>query len=180
MKKETLYLIGGSGFIGKNLVRCLSPFYGITVFDKYIDTQFFSNYPQVQTCRLDLVIDKVPTNYPVPEFIINLASVVTAERITPTVVEIDSTKKEEQKDENLQIITSPMVGTFYSSDAPDKPAYVKVGDKINKGQVVCIVEAMKLMNEIESEFDGEVVEVCAKNEEMVEYGAPLFKIKALK
>ena len=110
----------------------------------------------------------------------NDISVVTAERITPTVVEIDSTKKEEQKDENLQIRTSPMVGTFYSSDAPDKPAYVKVGDKINKGQVVCIVEAMKLMNEIESEFDGEVVEVCAKNEEMVEYGAPLFKIKALK
>lgn len=108
----------------------------------------------------------------------NDISVVTAERITPTVVEIDSTKKEEQKDENLQIITSPMVGTFYSSDAPDKPAYVKVGDKIHKGQVVCIVEAMKLMNEIESEFDGEVVEVCAKNEEMVEYGAPLFKIKA--
>ena len=61
----------------------------------------------------------------------NDISVVTAERITPTVVEIDSTKKEEQKDENLQIITSPMVGTFYSSDAPDKPAYVKVGDKIN-------------------------------------------------
>ena len=110
----------------------------------------------------------------------NDISVVTAERITPTVVEIDSRKKEESEDENLQIITSPMVGTFYSSDAPDKPAYVKVGDKIHKGQVVCIVEAMKLMNEIESEFDGEVVEVCAKNEEMVEYGAPLFKIKALK
>ena len=108
----------------------------------------------------------------------NDISVVTAERITPAVVEIDSTKKEEQKEENLQIITSPMVGTFYASDAPDKPAYVKVGDKIHKGQVVCIVEAMKLMNEIESEFDGEVVEVCAKNEEMVEYGAPLFKIKA--
>ena len=70
-----------------------------------------------------------------------------------------------------------MVGTFYASDAPDKPAYVKVGDKIHKGQVVCIVEAMKLMNEIESEFDGEVVEICAKNEEMVEYGKPLFKIK---
>ena len=107
----------------------------------------------------------------------NDISVVTAERITPTVVEIDSTKKEEPKDENLQIITSPMVGTFYSSDAPDKPAYVKVGDKIHKGQVVCIVEAMKLMNEIESEFDGEVVEVCAKNEEMVEYGEPILKIK---
>ena len=107
----------------------------------------------------------------------NDISVVTAERITPTVVEIDSTKKEEQKDENLQIITSPMVGTFYSSDAPDKPAYVKVGDKINKGQVVCIVEAMKLMNEIECEFDGEIAEILVKDGEMVEYGKPLFKIK---
>ncbi len=107
----------------------------------------------------------------------NDISVVTAERITPTVVEIDSTKNKEQKEESLETITSPMVGTFYASDAPDKPAYVKVGDKIHKGQVVCIVEAMKLMNEIESEFDGEVVEICAKNEEMVEYGKPLFKIK---
>lgn len=80
MKKETLYLIGGSGFVGKNLIRCLSSFYDITVFDKYIDIQFFSNYPQVQTCRLDIVINGVPTNYFVPDFIINLASVVTAER----------------------------------------------------------------------------------------------------
>ena len=101
----------------------------------------------------------------------NDISVVTAERITPTVVEIDSTKDKKQKEESLETITSPMVGTFYASDAPDKPAYVKVGDKIHK------VEAMKLMNEIESEFDGEVVEICAKNEEMVEYGKPLFKIK---
>ncbi len=107
----------------------------------------------------------------------NDISVVTAERITPTVVEIDGTKNKKQKEESLETITSPMVGTFYASDAPDKPAYVKVGDKIHKGQVVCIVEAMKLMNEIESEFDGEVVEICAKNEEMVEYGKPLFKIK---
>ena len=86
-------------------------------------------------------------------------SVVTAERITPTVVEIDSTKDKKQKEESLETITSPMVGTFYASDAPDKPAYVKVGDKIHKGQVVCIVEAMKLMNEIESEFDGEIYEI---------------------
>ena len=107
----------------------------------------------------------------------NDISVVTAERITPTVVEIDSTKDKKQKEESLETITSPMVGTFYASDAPDKPAYVKVGDKIHKGQVVFIVEAMKLMNEIESEFDGEVVEICAKNEEMVEYGKTLFKIK---
>ena len=70
-----------------------------------------------------------------------------------------------------------MVGTFYSKPSPDKEAFIKVGDKVKKGQVVCIIEAMKLMNEIESEFDGEVVEICAKNEEMVEYGKPLFKIK---
>ena len=61
--------------------------------------------------------------------------------------------------------------------AEDAKEYVKVVDKVSKGDVLCIVEAMKLMNEIESEFDGEVVEICAKNEEMVEYGKPLFKIK---
>lgn len=79
--------------------------------------------------------------------------------------------------EELQVITSPMVGTFYESATPDKPAFVKVGDKVKKGDVLCIVEAMKLMNEIESEFDGEIVEICVKNQDMVEYGKPLFKIK---
>lgn len=83
----------------------------------------------------------------------------------------------EKKEEDYKIIKSPMVGTFYASSAPDKAPYVKVGDKIHKGQVVCIVEAMKLMNEIESEFDGEVVEICVNNEDVVEYGKPLFKIK---
>lgn len=78
---------------------------------------------------------------------------------------------------DLKVITSPMVGTFYASSAPDKPPYVKKGDKISKGQVVCIVEAMKLMNEIESEFDGDIVEVCVKDGDVVEYGMPLFKIK---
>ena len=74
-------------------------------------------------------------------------------------------------------INSPMVGTFYASSAPDKPAYVKVGDKVKKGQVVCIVEAMKLMNEIESDVDGEVVEILVNNEDMVEFGQPMFVIK---
>ena len=84
---------------------------------------------------------------------------------------------EEKKEENYKVIKSPMVGTFYASSSPDKDPYVKVGDKISKGQVVGIVEAMKLMNEFESEFDGEIVEVCVKNEEVVEYGTPLFKIR---
>ena len=79
--------------------------------------------------------------------------------------------------ENFKVVKSPMVGTFYASSAPDKDPFVKVGDKVKKGQVLCIVEAMKLMNEIESEFDGEIVEICVENEEVVEYGKPLFKIK---
>lgn len=84
---------------------------------------------------------------------------------------------EEKVEENYKIIKSPMVGTFYASSSPDKDPDVKVGDKVKKGQVVCIVEAMKLMNEIESEFDGEIVEICVNNQDMVEYGTPLFKVK---
>ena len=86
-------------------------------------------------------------------------------------------KKEPVEEENYKIVKSPMVGTFYASPAPDKPPFVSVGDKVHKGQVLCVIEAMKLMNEIESEYDGEIVEICMKNEEMVEYGTPLFKIK---
>ena len=81
------------------------------------------------------------------------------------------------KEENYKIVKSPMVGTFYASSSPDKEPFVKIGDRVHKGQVLCIVEAMKLMNEIESEFDGEIAEICVKNEDVVEYGTPLFKIK---
>lgn len=86
--------------------------------------------------------------------------------------------KEQQKcEENYKVIKSPMVGTFYSKPAPDKDAFVKGGDTVKKGQVLCIIEAMKLMNEIESEFDGEIVKVCVNDGDVVEYGMPLFKIK---
>lgn len=74
-------------------------------------------------------------------------------------------------------ITCPLVGTFYSAPAPDAEDFVKVGDYVKKGQVVGIVEAMKLMNEIESEYDGIVEAVLVENESMVEYGQPLFIIR---
>jgi len=74
------------------------------------------------------------------------------------------------------IVTSPLVGTFYVSAGPDKPVFKNVGDSVKKGDVLCIVEAMKVMNEIASEFDGTLAEVIAKNESMVEFGASLFRI----
>jgi len=74
-------------------------------------------------------------------------------------------------------ITSPMVGTFYRSESPDSDPYISVGDQISKGTIVCMIEAMKLFNEIESDVNGEVVEVVAENGELVEYGQPLFRIK---
>ncbi|WP_347939895.1 acetyl-CoA carboxylase biotin carboxyl carrier protein [Peribacillus simplex] len=79
--------------------------------------------------------------------------------------------------ENLHKITSPMVGTFYQSPAPDSPAYVKTGDKVTGDSIVCIVEAMKLFNEIEAEVSGEIVEVLVKEGQLVEYGQPLFLVK---
>ena len=76
-----------------------------------------------------------------------------------------------------KVVTSPLVGTFYSSPSPDAENFVKVGDTVKKGQVLGIVEAMKLMNEIESEYDGIVDAILVKNEEVVEYGQPLFRIR---
>lgn len=81
------------------------------------------------------------------------------------------------EDKNLSTITSPMVGTFYSSASPESPAFVQVGDTVSKGNIICIIEAMKLMNEIESELDGTIVECLVKDGDMVEYGQPLFKVK---
>lgn len=75
------------------------------------------------------------------------------------------------------LVRSPIVGTFYRSASPDGPNYVEIGDVVKKGQILCIVEAMKLMNEIESEVDGRVLEVLVENARPVEYGQPLFRIE---
>jgi acetyl-CoA carboxylase biotin carboxyl carrier protein len=80
-------------------------------------------------------------------------------------------------DAGLHIIKSPFVGTFYASPGPGKPVYSKVGDKVKAGQALCVLEAMKIMNEIDSDINGEIVEICVDNESLVEFGQPLFKIK---
>ncbi len=75
------------------------------------------------------------------------------------------------------ILTSPIVGTFYAASSPDSPSFAEVGSRVRKGQVVCIVEAMKLMNEIESDVDGTIVEIYPQNAQAVEFGEPLFAIR---
>lgn len=80
-------------------------------------------------------------------------------------------------DAGLHVIKSPFVGTFYSAPSPGKPIYAKVGDKVKVGQPLCVLEAMKIMNEIDADINGEIVEVCVDNESLVEFGQPLFKIR---
>ena len=79
--------------------------------------------------------------------------------------------------EDLAEMATPFVGTYYSAPSPDTDPFVKVGSRVSKGQVMCIVEAMKLMNEIESEYNGEVVEILATNGQPVEFGEVLFRIR---
>ncbi len=79
--------------------------------------------------------------------------------------------------EDLIEISSPMVGVFYAAPTEDADPYVQVGDRVKKGQTLCIVEAMKLMNEIVAETDGQIVEICAQNGQVVDFGCPLFRIK---
>lgn len=81
-------------------------------------------------------------------------------------------------DPNLKEIVSPIVGTFYTAPSPDSPAYVKVGDTVDDDAVVCIVEAMKVMNEIKAELSGTIVEICVENGQAIEFGQALFKVKA--
>jgi acetyl-CoA carboxylase biotin carboxyl carrier protein len=85
-----------------------------------------------------------------------------------------------EAEEELHLVKSPIVGTFYESPAPGAPPFIKPGDHVQAGQVLCIIEAMKLMNEIESDMTGEIVKILAANGKPVEYGQPLFSIRPKK
>lgn len=90
---------------------------------------------------------------------------------------LDNHSYEVQSKDDCYIIKSPMVGTFYVSSSPEAAPFVKVGDRIEKGQIICIIEAMKIMNEIESDVSGEVVEILVNNEDVIEYGQALMKVR---
>ncbi len=91
------------------------------------------------------------------------------------IIDKDTNKQEETNSQD-KIIKSPMVGTFYIKPSPTAEPYVEIGKNVNKGETLCIIEAMKLMNEIESEYTGKIAEIYIKDGSMVEYGTPLFKI----
>lgn len=97
----------------------------------------------------------------------------------PTEESREAVSVEVDNEEDEVNITSPIVGTFYSAAGPDIPAYVKVGDHVRAGDTVCILEAMKMMNEITADFDCEIEAVLASNEQKVEYGQPLFRVRKL-
>ncbi|MDN7240495.1 acetyl-CoA carboxylase biotin carboxyl carrier protein [Planococcus sp. N028] len=108
------------------------------------------------------------------------APVAAVPAATPKAEEMVSEEVPElpvNSNKDLHPILSPMVGTFYQSPSPEEPAYVEPGTKVKADQVVCIVEAMKLFNEIEAEVDGEIAEILVKDGQLVEYGQPLFLVK---
>ena len=105
-----------------------------------------------------------------------MAPEITSAPVQPSCQEIAQETKLD-KVEGCQIV-APMVGTVYRSPEPGADPFVDVGRRVKKGDIVCIIEAMKLMNEVEAEIDGEIIEVLIDNEEMVEFGQPLFIIKA--
>lgn len=116
-----------------------------------------------------IVVDELNKN--------DLLQKTEAQPVKSLEVKIDA-KLEETK-EDYYVVKSPMVGTFYAASSPENPPYVKKGDKVKKGDTLCIIEAMKLMNEIESDVEGEIIEILVCNEAVVEYNQPLFKIKTV-
>ena len=85
--------------------------------------------------------------------------------------------EKKDQEEEMETITSPIVGTFYLTPAPDAPPYVQVGDMVEEGGIICTIEAMKMMNQLQTDFPCEIVSVLAKPEQMVEFGQPLFTVR---
>ncbi|ENY5532295.1 acetyl-CoA carboxylase biotin carboxyl carrier protein [Staphylococcus pseudintermedius] len=104
-----------------------------------------------------------------------VAPTVTAEPVQVNAASVDTPTTE--ADTSLKTITAPMVGTFYKSPSPEESAYVQIGDQVTPDTTVCILEAMKLFNEIQAEVAGEIVEILVEDGQMVEYGQALFKVK---
>ena len=114
-----------------------------------------------------VVVSKAPEVTPVASA--PIATPVASDPATESVLDVAS----------ADVISSPMVGTFYAAPSPDSPAFVKIGDTVSKGQTLCILEAMKIMNELEAEYDCKILEVLVQDGEPVEYDTPLFRVEKI-
>ena len=142
---------------------------------------------EIEEEGLRICLEKSAATAPMAQPAIPTVAVASASAAAPVVMQPQittgtGTATNEAAEKSLDEIcskkvVSPMVGTFYASASPDKPPFVKVGDKVKKGQTICIIEAMKLMNEIECEHDGEIVKILINNEDKVEFGQSMFLIK---
>lgn len=145
----------------------------IKIIDSSGLTEFHYEKEDIKlTLKKEIVIQQMS----VPKQSNNVSQTVIAETTDLAIAASEGTKGIAEE-ENIHIIKSPIVGVFYASGNPDAPIFVKPGDKVKSGQILCIVEAMKLMNEIASDVDGELLEVLVNNQGAVEYGQPLFKIR---
>ncbi len=138
----------------------------IKIFDK-------SSVTKIKIAKDDFSIDleKGATE------VVALAATPKALQQAQTVVTADTGAPAPKAEPKGEIITSPMVGTFYKAPSPDSAPYVRVGDYVKKGQPLAIIEAMKIMNEIEAEFDCKILEVCVEDGQPVEYDMPLFRVE---
>lgn len=122
-----------------------------------------------------------PVAAPLPVFhhapLMTAVAAPESEPSLPVAVAPPAPVAKEEEPVGNHVLTSPIVGTFYRSPNPQSPTFVEVGQRVSKGQVLCIIEAMKLMNEIESDADGVVTQICPQNAQPVEFGEPLFRIK---
>ena len=138
---------------------------GLTCFElEQGDTRITMKREKKTVLQTEMAVQEIPVS-------------LTSEEASPAEKNVSEKAASMENVHSDRIVMSPLVGTFYSSPAPDADDYVKVGDHVKKGQVIGIVEAMKLMNEIESDYDGVVEAILVKNEETVEYGQPLFRIR---
>ncbi len=132
-----------------------------------------------ETDITELQIEKNGTKIKIKREKIISSIEIPVHKTTEQVVQEKIVETRAEETQRLITVTSPIVGTFYRAPAPEADPFVEVGTKVNKGQVLCIIEAMKLMNEIESDVDGIVVKILVENGQPVEYGEPLFLIEPI-
>lgn len=147
-----------------------------------VDAHGFTDF-EFENEKIRVRLSKQTTAPQIVQAVHPVAQPLTAAPVTSGLPKVETphpgakAETEASADEDLLKITSPIVGTFYAASGPDKPPFVSVGDKVSEATVVCIVEAMKLMNEIQAETSGEVAKIYVENGQPVEYGQPLFGIK---